>query len=1747
MSVPTIVDILSERQSDASRGFDFLADGEESKQTLSFQRLHSRAAAIACELQSRRLSGRTVMLLFRPGLAFIEAFFGCLYAGTIAVPAYPPRPNRSWLRIESIRVDSSPAAILTSRESLAALSRSEALTGLELIVTEDIPDETAAAWRPRKLAPDSLAFLQYTSGSTGSPKGVAVKHQNLLANQQMIALAFGTSDRSAIVSWLPLYHDMGLIGNVIHPVYCGARVLLLSQFAFLQRPLVWLETIAKYRGTVSGAPNFAYDLCVRAIGANDPGYLDLSSWEVAYNGAEPVSSQTLTRFAQVFGRSGFDRRSFFPCYGLAEATLFVAGGPRRGGAVLVQLDAAPLERGIASESSGTGSRAVVGCGKVSESLTIAIVDPTSHHRSEASHVGEIWVSGDSVAAGYWGQPAQSGRVFAAQSPDFPGRAFLRTGDLGFVRNDELFVTGRLKDLIILRGRNHYPQDIERSVEGSSEGFVQGGTAAFSVSLGGTEGLVVVQEVQRAGWDPGEALAAARARIITDHDVEPTAVVLVRKGSIPRTSSGKLQRRACQVLFLESQLPVLAQWRLSDSVSSRKRAPLPLSGEPSELAAWLQDAVCDESDPLPLSTPMSALDLDSLRSAELRAQIEQATALKLPLSLFSSDITLEVLARQISLAHGKSAGIESRAADPPSSGVYPATEGQKALVFLYKLVGANPAYHIARAMHLRPFLLPAFRVALDRVVADNSLLRTSVEILDGDIQLRLHRSLAPEVVVEDAGSWHFDRVRSALAQRVGVPFDIAQGSLIRVHVFSVGHEAAVLLFVLHHVICDHLSLEILFEELLRHYAAARSAVELSTRWKPDCFELVRQQESALTGSQGARLREYWSRQFAGALPVLELPTDRPRLPLPSFRGDRVVFELEEPLSNGIRRLSLTLKVSPFCIFLTAFALVLRRYAGQDEVIVGAAASERAGTEFENAIGYFVNPLPLRIRGSHDQSIEAALRSTSSTVKGALDHQDMPFPVLIRELAPPSVSGHSPIFDVMLVYLQPRRFGHRSTSLMLGTDGPEIDIGDVKIQPCAIAQGWSQFDLTLVVAEGPKFQATIDFNRDLFDRPRMMRLSQHLATTLAFMVAHPQALLAEVSLMSPAERESVLQGFNQSAQPLGSKGYESIHGAFERRVEQFPDATALVSDGLTLSYGELDSKANQLSRYLLRHGVASEEPIGVLLERSFDLVISLLAVLKAGCAFVPLDPSYPAERIDVVTSQARVRLAVTHRRHQSLLPARTRSIRTDDEADIIAREDDSVPVSHFDPRQLAYVMFTSGSTGVPKGVMLQHQGVVNRLLWGERKYAFDERDVFIQKTPVTFDVSVWELFSPLRVGARLVIARSGGHQDSRYLAELAAREQATVLHFVPSLLEYFLNTDGLTRWLSLRLVICSGEALQGSLLERFRNWTSAALHNLYGPTEASIEISAWDCRDSKAGEPIPIGTPIANTELRILDAAGEPVPVGVSGELYLGGIGIARGYVERPALTAERFVPDNFSRRRGSRLYRTGDRARYREDGAVEYLGRLDGQVKVRGVRIEFGEIEAVLRGHAKVREAAVKTWDTPALGQLLTAYIVPFTGGLDDPLLAEELRTHLRRKLPLAMIPSLFIAIEAMPVNASGKLDRRALPIPQLPADGAGSYTKPRSPLEESLAGIVESVLNRRPIGVHDNFFESGGSSLSAIKVQSRINSQYGVDLPLSALFEAPTIESMARSIGIVQSQQIDPAELAAFLDEIEALTEKDER
>lgn len=564
----TLVEVLRRRalQQPARLVYTFLENGEKEEAELTFAELDRRARAIAAWLQTHNGAGNRALLLYPPGLDFITAFWGCLYAGAVAVPAYPPKMNRNQSRLQAIVADADASTVLTTGQILSRLDSlttgAESLRRLHWIATEQVTDDVAENWQPAAITSETLAFLQYTSGSTGSPKGVMLTHGNLLHNQEMIRLAFRQTEGSVIVGWLPLYHDMGLIGNVLQPLYVGARCVLMAPMAFLQKPLRWLQAISRYRATTSGGPNFSYQLCVGAANSDEVAALDLSSWSAAFNGAEPVRAETLESFATAFEPCGFRRSAFYPCYGLAEATLFVSGGLASGSPVIRKIQERKLEMNQVEEASAGAedARALVGCGRAFLDQKIAIVDADRLRLCPDDEVGEIWVSGPSVASGYWRRPDETKRTFQSALADGRGAPFLRTGDLGFIHKGELFVTGRLKDLIIIRGRNLYPHDIEHTVENSHPGLRQGCGAAFSVESGDGEQLVIVQEVEhRRQSDFDTIMNAIRLAVVEGFEVQPAAIVLLKPGSAPKTSSGKIQRRVCRRLFCDRELPALAEW------------------------------------------------------------------------------------------------------------------------------------------------------------------------------------------------------------------------------------------------------------------------------------------------------------------------------------------------------------------------------------------------------------------------------------------------------------------------------------------------------------------------------------------------------------------------------------------------------------------------------------------------------------------------------------------------------------------------------------------------------------------------------------------------------------------------------------------------------------------------------------------------------------------------------------------------------------------------------------------------------------------------------------------------------------------------------------------------------------------------------------------------------------------------------------------------------------------------------------
>ncbi|HEV7671238.1 MAG TPA: non-ribosomal peptide synthase/polyketide synthase [Thermoanaerobaculia bacterium] len=1780
-SVPRVhhlVEVLRERarRPDQATAYTFLDDGEAEGGSLSWAELDAQARAIAVHLAEIARPGDRALLLFPAGLDFIAAFFGCLYAGVVAVPSYPPRPNPGQQRLRAIVRDAAPAVVLTGKALLpraAALAEDvPELAAARWLATDDLGDleQAADAWRDPGIRSDDLAFLQYTSGSTSLPKGVMVSHANLVANERMIAAAFRQTEESVVVGWLPLYHDMGLIGNVLQPLWSGGRCVLMSPVAFLQKPLRWLAAISRYGATTSGGPNFAYDLCARKIATPERTGLDLSRWRVAYNGAEPVRRSTLDRFAAAFAECGFNPEAFYPCYGLAEATLFAAGGAPGTGAhaTAFAADELGLGRAVPAEPGGSGGRALselVACGDAWLDQRLVIVDPESRQELPEGKIGEIWIAGPNVGGGYWGRAEASAETFAATTALGAG-PYLRTGDLGFRRGADLYIAGRQKDLIILRGRNLYPQDLEATAEAAHPALRPGCGAAFSIAATAADGgspegdeserLVLVYEVdRRAGREVHEEIAAAvRAAIAEEHEAQVADLVLVKVGGVPKTSSGKVQRHACRDGYLKGTLAVVArsaaEFAGGDQDSEEgietelsrddlAALPGPVRGRALEgmLRAWAARALGISSARIERDRPLSGYGLDSLAALELRSSVEERLGVALPLATLFEGATLGDLATLIAADLEQAApSVESgltvfKAADAEmESADFPLSYGQEGLWVVERLAPAAGAYNLAAAFRVEGIRETAeadwperLRAALLAIVARHPALRLRLIVADGEPRQRL---AAPDpegdldFAVEDLGGRSAAQVLVDLGAAAYRPFDLARGPLLRVRVIrgasGAEEEPAWLLFAAHHSVVDFTSLGTIARDLASLWAGGVLAAPAPGG---DYVSWLHWQRDRLAGPAGERLRAFWRERLGAGVPDLDLPADRPRPPAQSFSGAVASGVLPPGVVARLEALARSAGATLQATLLAGFAAELARTSGQDGFAVGVPTAGRSRSRFAEAVGYFVNPVAVRARTESDPSFRELLERTRDELLGALEQADEPFSRLAGELVPERDAARSPLFQAMLVHHVGRGaadvLGAALAQVALGEAGARLDLGGLALVSLALPERRAQFDLTLRSAGagvGEALVLALEANADLFDPTTAARLLDRFALLLSAAAETPETALSALPRLATPERHQLLVEWNDGG-ASGASG--CLHELFAAQAVRTPEAEALLSGEERLTYAELRRRVARLAGRLVARGAGPEIRVAVCLNRSVDLVVALLAVLESGAAYVPLDPTYPRERLALMLGDSAAKLLITEQSCLAALPdALPETLRLEfDPMEWPTAESARLGLvaARVEPGNLAYLIYTSGSTGKPKAVAIEHRSVVALARWARKELSDAELSGVAAVTSVCFDLSVFELFVPLCWGGRTILA-----DDALALPAHPARTEISLINTVPSAMAELVRLD--VAFPALRAVILAGEPLPGELVERIyrmpdqkRALPELTVRNLYGPSEDTTYSTGAVIPH---GEPRPsIGRPIEGSRAYLLDPTGRPAARGVPGELFLGGAGLARGYLDRPETTAGRFVPDPFADANsggGGRLYRTGDLARYRADGELDFLGRADHQVKIRGFRIELGEIETALLAHPEVRECVVV-----AAGERLIAYFAPSSDGL-----AERLPGFLAATLPGYMVPSAFVQLPTLPRSANGKVDRKALPAPRFGTDEP--ERRPADDVEQLLGGQFAEVLGVERVGLDDDFFSRGGHSLAAMRLLARVGRAFGIELPARTLFEAPTIARLAENVRAAQ-------------------------
>jgi amino acid adenylation domain-containing protein len=1676
----------------------FLVGGTEPLER-TYRDLDVAARAVAARLGEYARPGDRAILLFAPGTEYVEAFFGALYAGVIAVPAYPPVNQAQVNKLLGIIRDAKPSLVLSAEETLPALR--DLVTGQEGLAVRWLATDGGTIDADGGAAPppaaDAIAFLQYTSGTTGAPKGVRVSHRNLLANSAFIARRFGHTADSSGVIWLPPYHDMGLIGGILQPVYVGFPVTLMSPLDFLHDPVRWLQAIGRYRATTSGGPNFAFDLCVRKIAPERRTELDLSSWSVAFTGAEPVREQTMRMFSDAFAESGFRQEAFNPCYGLAEATLMVTGGYAGQSPTVVRVDPDQLGHGTVTPRADGAGRELVGCGTAAPGHDVRIVGPSGRPLSDGE-IGEIWVRGPGVADGYWSSRGRSA-AFDGWCDEGRDGPYLRTGDQGFRWQGELFPTDRISDVVIIRGRNHSPGDIELTVAGCDSRLRPGCGAAFTVDSEIGARLCVVQEVDGAtGITPSEAVALTeqiRAAVVEAHGLAVDTVTLIAKGQLPKTSSGKVRRRACRQALADGTFTAVGV--------AAQPAGLPDPTGPVEAVRAAAARVLGlPPGQVTSGRPLGGIGLDSVTALELRAAVQRDTGLLLPLPEL--------------LAGASCAELTAVAAVPgpggPSAAGPALTSNESAMWFLQRLAPESRAYHLCHVVDVSgPLPADALDRAVARITARHSAFRTTFPSAGGQPRRVVGQ---PSVRLDhvDASGWDAARIDAELAALAEEPIDLATGPLWRLRHLAVDADRHVLGLVTHHIVADMWSLVLVFRELIEQLAGPAAP-------GPEAASMchIAAAEQAYLGSPAAQAdAAAWSERFADLSTRTELPSDRS--PQTAGAGAGYRFAFDRATATGVRTLAQTLGVTPYGVLLGSLYALVHRYTGNDDLVVGMAASGRTEPDSHGVVGMLVNTIPVRCRVAAGHRFADVVAQTARHVADALAGQRYPFAELVRRL-PHAVrdGGRNPLFDIVLAWQQAA--GRDPIAAFALGDG-RVEFADRTISAHPVPVQATPFDLTIDVdPNAGELTCQIRYNSGRWDRKTIEDLARHWRSLLAAGCASPESPIADLPLIDAAERRLLVDDLAPAPAEVSERALDQ---AVSQWAERTPRAIAVEDDVSSISYADLDERVSEGAAWLRYLGVGPEVTVGLLVRRSASFVVAALTVLRAGGTFVPLDPGHPADRLAAQVRDAGLLLVMTDREDaarcellSSLGRAAPRFILVGEGMGHASPPPPGArPSWRAAPQHTAYVMFTSGTTGTPKGVSVPTAGVTNLLDDIARRAPIRPGEAAAWWTNAAFDLSVYEIFTALQAGARLIVVPLSVHSDGAALAEWLATQQITCayvpLFAVDALAARAELAHATGRPLALRRLMVGVEPVPLPALRRIAAAIPAvSILNAYGPTEATIISALYDGDPRQCdGAMAPIGRAVRNNPLYLLDANLDPVPVGAFGEIYVGGVGVARGYLGHPAATAERYLPDPWVP--GNRIYRTGDFGQWGQDRLLRFTGRRDSQVKLRGVRIELGEVEASLRRDGRVRAAVAAVREVGG-NRVLIGYVAAD----QYPSLIPDLLAGCRSRLPAAMVPAAVVVLDALPMTESGKVDRAALPELELERPG---YEPPRDDAEQLVVSVWSELLGEPQIGRYDDFFALGGHSLLAAQCAAELGRRLDRELPVALLFSESTVAGLARAV-----------------------------
>src|SRR5215216_2514893 len=1635
---------------------------------ISYVSVNVRANRIANTLIAAHLpKGSIVPLLLENRIDVICSIIGILRAGCVFVPLEADAPQE---RLESIIAELSPHCLITEPEfsALAQALSDELPQESKLFVlggngpVEDSDENPGADGNSLHnsivpLEPEEMCYIYYTSGSTGTPKGIAGTLKGLTHFIKWEIDTFGVEAGWRVSQFINHTFD-AYLRDIFVPLCAGGTICIPPD-----RP-AFMETAALVRWIDEQRINLIH--CVpslfRVIASGNLSADSFKALEFILMSGEVLHVSDVKKWRDIFG----DRIKLVNFFGATESTMLK---------FFHVVQPADLELGF------------IPIGKPMRGTRALILDDDGNV-CPPGVVGELYLRSPYFTLGYFNDPESTRGIFVPNPfSDNPADTIYKTGDLARVLdNGDFQFIGRKDNLVKIRGFRVELGDIEsqlRKHEALSDAVVK----AWE-DVPGDKQLVAYVTTRSDVEKPKPTIDELREFLgekLPDYMIPSTVVIM---DQFPLTSTGKVDRRA---------LPAPDKsWRDERERLVAARNPI------EELLVEIWAAVL-KVDKVGIYDNFFRLGGHSLLATQVISRVRNVFQVELPLRTLFQSPTIAAMAERIEAARQEKRGVLMPPIVPVSrDGELQLSFAQQRLWFFDQFEPRSFAYNMPAAVRYRGELnVPALERAFNEIVRRHEVLRTTFSSVDGWPCQIIHHDAALQIGVIDLSDLSEDE-REASAQQLATeeaqrPFDLASDMMLRVSVVRLGAQDHAVLMTMHHIASDGWSMGILLNELTTLYDSFCKSEEVKLPPLPVQYvDYAAWQRECLQGEVLEEQLSYWKQRLGTGSPVLQLPLDNPRPLLQSYNGARQRFFVSSTISEKIKMLGRQEGTTLFMTLLAAFQTLLYRYTGQEDISVGAPVAGRSRKEVEGLIGFFVNTLVLRTELNGDPTFRELLRRVREVCLGAYAHQELPFEKLVEQIQPERDMSYSPLFQALFVL----------------NNLPEQMSGFVPQDLTALEfrRGSSKFDLSLYMSDSSQGMIAIfEYNTDLFELSTINRMIEHFQTMLEGIAANADEKLSRLPLFSLTEQQQLLIEWNDTEAEYADAS--CIHELFEAQVRQRPDAVAVMLDQQLLSYGELNRRANQLAHYLQSIGVGPEVPVGLCLERSIDVVVGLLGIMKAGGVYLPLDPEYPSERLSFMLVDSGASVLVTNESLlDSLMQHRANLVCLDKDREQIAAQPSENPASGVSPGNLAYIIYTSGSTGQSKGVLVQHRGLCNLSAVQIRYFGVEPESRVLQFFSFSFDASIWDVLMGLMSGATLCIAPQESRISAPDLIALLKEQSISIVTLPPSILAT-LPAEELP---ALRSITATGEACTAGIVKRWQ--AGRRFFNGYGPTETTIGAAFLECTDTDR-EPS-IGRPYANMEVYILDKNLQPVPIGVSGELHVAGVGLTRGYLNRPDLTAEKFVPHPFSQKSGARMYRTGDLGRYLPDGNIEFLGRMDHQVKVRGFRVELGEIEAVLGQHPLVQEVAVVAREDENDRKRLVAYVA--TGNGKAPSI-QELRSYLKERVPEYMIPAHYVTLEALPRLSNGKIDRAALPVPDHGRpELSASLVGPRNASEAAMCRIWAEVLGVERVGIHDNFFELGGDSIISIQVVARAH-QEGLQLSTRQVFQHQTVAELAAVAGRV--------------------------